>query len=104
VGIPEYSFHYSTRLAEDGTYVVEGEVKQRVVVGRSKTPVDGMTYRGMITITVTGKDKKEYPVRVLIENEVTPFAFKVPVKPREIVLNKSGEMLAHDVLINEDFL
>ena len=102
-GIPEYSFNYTTRMAEDKTYIVEGNIKQRVVLGPDKQVLEGAFYRGIITVTVTGVDKQDYPVRILVENETTPFQFKVPVKPRDIVLNKSGEMLAHDIFVNEDF-
>ena len=38
--------------------------------------------------------------RVLVEGQETPFAFKLAVEPREVTLNKYGEMLAHDVLEN----
>jgi aminopeptidase N len=104
-GVPRYSFTYDTRRAEDGTWIVEGKVKQQVVVG-SKTKfhaMDDTYYRGMVQITVTGKDKKEYPVRFPVEGPETPFAFKVPVAPREVVLNKHNKTLAHDVLVGRDF-
>jgi hypothetical protein len=103
VGLPEYAFNYRTRRAEDGSYIVEGDIKQRIVVGLTKEVLPGKTFRGVVTINVTGKDKKEYPVRILVENETTPFAFKLPVEPREIALNENGGMLAHDVLVNRDF-
>lgn len=103
VGLPEYSFNYRTRQAEDRNYVVEGTIKQHIVVGNKKDTLPGKTYRGILTVTVIGKDKKEYPVRVLVEKEQTPFAFKVPVQPLDVVLNKYGEVLAHDVLVNRDF-
>jgi hypothetical protein len=103
IGLPEYSFEYTTRMAEDKTYVVEGKVRQRVVVGADKSVIEGKFYRGIITVTVIGVDKQEYPARVRLEGEVTPFAFKVPVKPRDVVLNKNGEMLAHDITVNQAF-
>jgi aminopeptidase N len=102
-GLPEYAFNYRTRRAEDGSYIVEGDIKQRIVVGLSKEVLPGETFRGVVTINVTGKDKKEYPVKILVEEETTPFAFKLPVEPREIALNENGGMLAHDVLVNRDF-
>jgi hypothetical protein len=103
VGLPEYAFNYKTRRAEDGSYIVEGNIKQRIVVGGTKEVLPGKTFRGVVTITVTGRDKKEYPVKILVEKETTPFVFKVPVEPREIALNENGGMLAHDVLVNRDF-
>ena len=72
-------------------------------MGPDKQVLEDTFYRGIITVTVTGTDKQDYPVRILVENETTPFAFKVPVKPRDIVLNKNGEMLAADIFVNEDF-
>jgi hypothetical protein len=104
-GIPQYSFNYSTRQAEDKTWIVEGTVNQRIVVGnKSKYHVMPDTYyRGVVQITVTGKDKQEYPVRFVVEGPETPFAFKVPVAPRQIVLNKDNEMLSLDVLENRGF-
>jgi aminopeptidase N len=102
-GIPEYSFNYSYRQAEDRSYIVEGTVKQRVVVGLKKHELEGVYYRGVIPITVTGKDQQEYPARLLVEGAETPFAFKVPVKPDEITFNKYGEILAHPVLENRSW-
>jgi len=103
VGIPEYSFSYSSRLAEDGNYIIEGKVKQRIVAGLKKQPLDDVFYRGIVPITVTGKDKQEYPARLLVENAETPFAFKVPVEPLEVSLNKYGEVLAHPTLDNQSW-
>ena len=103
IGLPEYSFEYTTRMAEDKTHIVEGKIRQRIVVGPEKSVIEGKFYRGIITVTVIGTDKKEYPARVRLEGEVTPFAFKVPVKPRDVILNKNGEMLAHDITVNQAF-
>jgi aminopeptidase N len=103
VGIPEYSFNYTYRQAEDGTWVVQGNIKQRVVLGAEKREMPGQVFRGKIMITVLDKKKQEYNVPVVISDEDTPFAFKVPEEPFEVTLNKNGEMLAHDVLDNQDF-
>jgi aminopeptidase N len=103
VGMPEYSFHYTYRQAEDGNWVVEGDIKQRVVIGAEKTPMPGQVFRGRTSITVIDKQGVEYSVPVVIDAAVTPFAFKVPKEPLDIVLNKNGGMLAHDVLVNRDF-
>lgn len=101
VGIPEYSFEYETRLAEDGTTIVQGTIRQRILMGPERAVAEGKTYRGIITITAIGKSKKEYPIRVRIEDEETPFGFKVPEKPVNVVLNMNNEMLAHDIRIND---
>jgi hypothetical protein len=103
VGMPEYSFHYTYRQAEDGNWIVEGDIKQRVVLGAEKVPLPGQVFRGKTSITVVDKKGTEYSVPVVIDAEVTPFAFKVPKEPLDVVLNKHGGMLAHDVLINRDF-
>jgi hypothetical protein len=70
------------------------------VAGVRKHELDGVYYRGVIPITVVGKDGQEYPARLLVEGPETKFAFKVPVKPDEITFNKYGEILAHPVLEN----
>jgi hypothetical protein len=105
VGIPQYSFTWDTRRAEDGTWIVEGRIRQRVLIGnRTRYHVmDGKYYRGVVQVTVTGKDKKEYPVRFAIEGPETPFAFKVPVAPRDVVLNEHHELLSHETLVGRDF-
>jgi len=103
VGVPEYSFNYSYRQTEDGNYLVEGNVLQHVVAGLKKKELDGVFYRGIVPVTVLGKDKLEYPARVLVEGADTPFAFNVPVEPLEITLNKYGEILAHPPLQNRSW-
>lgn len=103
VGLPEYSFNYTYRQAEDGNWVVEGDIRQRVVIGAAKIELPGEVFRGRTTITVIDKKGNEYNVPVVIDAEVTPFAFKVPREPLEIVMNKNGDMLAHDVKVNQPF-
>jgi hypothetical protein len=103
VGIPEYSFFYGYRQTEDGNFVVEGKIKQRVVAGLKKHELEDVYYRGIIPVTVLGRDSKEYPARVLVEGQETPFAFKIPVEPLEIAFNKYGEILAHPTLDNQDW-
>lgn len=103
VGLPQYSFNYRTRQAEDGNWIVEGNIKQRIVVGKGEHELRGESYRGIISITVDGADKQEYPVQVLLDGPDTPFQFKVPVEPIELTLNKNLEMLAHDVLENRSW-
>jgi hypothetical protein len=103
IGMPEYSFNYTYRQAEDGTWIVEGDIKQRVVIGADKVPMPGEVFRGRTSVTVIDKNGEEYNVPVVIDAEVTPFAFKVPKEPLDILLNKNGGMLAHDVLVNRGF-
>jgi hypothetical protein len=101
VGVPEYSFNYTTRQTEDGNWLVQGNVKQRVVVGNKKHVLDGVYYLGAVPITVTArKSKKEYRVPIRVEGAESEFAFKVPEEPLDITFNKYNEILAHDILVN----
>jgi len=104
VGLPEFDFDYTTRRTEDGGWIVEGRVRQRLLVGsRNKGDVlTGQHYRGRSTITVVGRDKKEYPYRLIVNGPETPFAFKVPVEPRDVYLNRNGEFLALDPVTPTD--
>ena len=105
VGLPQYSFHYTVRRAEDKSYIVEGVIKQRVVVGNQSNHqvLDGQYYRGLGVITVRGRDGKDYPVKFKVEGASTPFRFRVPVEPATVTFNGEGELLALDVLVNQDF-
>ena len=86
-----------TRKTEDGKFAVEGTIRQRVFAGRHDLPLKGVYYRGIVPVTVLGKDKKEYSASVVVEGPETPFAFKVPVRPLEVTLNKHGEILARPI-------
>ena len=103
IGIPQYSFKYGYRKDEDGTYIVEGKVKQRVVAGLKKYVLDDVYYRGIVPVVVIGRDKQEYRKRLLVEGAETDFVFKVSVEPMEITFNANGEILAQPVLDNLDF-
>jgi hypothetical protein len=103
IGIPQYSFNFEYRKAEDGTYVVQGKIKQRVVVGLKKYVLDDVYYRGIVPVVVLGRDGQEYRKGLLVEGAETDFAFKVPVEPTEITFNDGGEILAESVIYNLDF-
>jgi aminopeptidase N len=103
IGIPQYSFNHGFRKAEDGTYIVEGKVKQRVVVGLKEHVLDGVYYRGIVPVVVIGQDGQEYRKGLLVEGAETDFQFKVPVEPDVITFNANGEILAQSVLDNLDF-
>ena len=103
-GIPQFSIYYNTRRTEEGNYLVQGVVRQRVVIGKEQEPVPNVYYRNVGAITVTDKKGTEYPpVRFIVEGAETEFQFKVPEEPLEVAFNKYGEILAHDVLVNQDF-
>jgi hypothetical protein len=100
-GIPQYRLDYEVRQAEDRTWIIEGTVEQRVLVGskRNYEVLGRQYYRGVADVTVkTGRN--EYNQRLLIEGETTPLMLKVPEKPLEIILNKEHDILAHDILVN----
>jgi hypothetical protein len=100
VGMPEYVFNYEYREAEDGTWIVEGNIKQRVTLGANRVVMPGEVFRGRTRITVIDKNGAEYNVPVVIDAEVTPFAFKVPQEPFEVVMNKNGDMLTNQIHVN----
>ena len=103
VGIPEYNLTYKTRQTEDGSWLVEGTIKQRVVIGdhRNLRVMEGKFYRGVVDITVDAKKGETYTSRLILDGEETPFKLKVTEKPLEVALNRDGEMLAHDVVVNQ---
>ncbi|HET6373940.1 MAG TPA: M1 family aminopeptidase, partial [Candidatus Polarisedimenticolia bacterium] len=103
VGLPEFTFNYTTRTAEDGSEIVEGDVVQRIMLKPAsavKEVLPGLFFKGIVPITVIGKSGKEYRKRVIIEGEKTSFKFNVPEKPKEIIFNKNGESLAYDIKVN----
>jgi len=104
-GIPQYKMNYETQKAEDGNWVVRGSVEQRIVVGDGPTRsvVEGGKFLALVPITVTGRDGQEYTQPVYVRDSEATFGFKVPVEPVEVELNKHGETLAHDVLVNRDW-
>jgi aminopeptidase N len=103
IGIPQYAFNFEYRKAEDGTFIVQGNVKQRVVAGLKKYVLDDVYYRGIIPVVVEGRDGQEYRKGLLVEGAQTDFAFKVPVEPMEITFNDDGEILAESVIYNLEF-
>ena len=105
VGLPEFTFTYSTRPAEDGQqYIIEGEITQRLFLKPGmavKEEIAGQYFKGMVPITVIGKSGKEYRKKVLIESPKVAFKFNVPEKPKEVDLNKYGESLGYDIKVVE---
>ncbi len=94
VGIPQYHVEVEHQPTEDGKFAVRGVIHQRVFVGRHDLELSQVYYRGVVPVTVKGKDKQEYSANVVVEGPQTPFAFKVPVKPIDIQVNKYGAILA----------
>jgi hypothetical protein len=103
-GTPQYRFLYEVRATEDGGYLIEGVIEQRVVMGSgsSHDVLEGTYYRGVVDITVEAKGES-YERRLVVEGPQTPFKLKVPKKPIEVALNKNGEMLSLDVIVNKSW-
>ena len=101
VGIPEFTLDYAIRETEDGSYLIEGNIDQSILIGngRSAKKVEGRHYRGVIKLTVKGRKKgEEYTKKIVLNDESTSCKVKVPVKPIDVAINGSGGMLAHDVV------
>ncbi len=101
--IPQYKFDWTTRKNEEGKWVVEGQITQRLLVGNKAKyeVVPDKTVRGVASITVEAQGGEKFRQRILVENEVTPFAFIVPNKPVDLILNEEGDMLAHETVENQ---
>ncbi len=102
VAIPEFTVDYRTRRTEDGKWLVEGVVRQRLAIGKDRFPVEGQYYLGVGRVVVTGrKSKQEYATQIRVEGPESPFRFKVPEEPLEIAFNKYGDMLSYPVQTRE---
>lgn len=97
VGIPEYCFDYKTRQTEDGEYMIEGKVLQRVVGGTRRQVLEGVYFTGLVPLSIKCSGGKVYQRRILIKGAETPIQVKVHEKPTSVVLNEHGEVLAHQV-------
>jgi len=102
--VPQYRLAYDVRQTEDGSWLIEGTVEQRVVIGsnRSRVVIDGTYYRGVVYVTALAKGQ-EYRSRLVLGGPSTRFQFKLKDKPVEVTLNKHNEILAHDVLVNRSW-
>jgi hypothetical protein len=100
VGIPELGLEYTARPTEDGKFVIEGQIRQRVVAGSDREVIEGKTFRGLSVITVEGAGDQLFTIPVSLDGPATSFVFKVPAKPNNVFLNRNGEMLSYDVEIS----
>jgi hypothetical protein len=101
VGQPEYTFTYGVRQTEDGKFLVEGKVDQRVLLGRTKDVLEGKYFTAIVPVIVTGKDGKEYRVPLKIQGASTPFRIPMKDRPKDVHFNKYGESLAYDVIVKK---
>jgi aminopeptidase N len=104
-GLPQYALFYSVRQTEDGKWLVEGKIKQRVLAGKSETELPGVYFRALAPLTFVTADGKEFKSAkpLLVEAAETPFRLKIAQKPVAVYFNKDGEILAHDVLVNQSW-
>jgi hypothetical protein len=99
-GMPQYALEYDIRQAESGNWIIEGAVRQRVLLGDTEYVLEDAVYRGVVDLTVKAKGG-DYVKRLVINDAVTPIQLQVPNRPLEVELNQHGEMLAHDTLYNQ---
>jgi hypothetical protein len=105
VGVPQYALSWTKRKNEQGKWVVEGSIKQRVVMGQDKVELKGVYYRGVAPLTfidLNGKETKSAKP-MLVQGAETPFKVIVADEPEFVYFNKDGEILAEDLLINQSW-
>lgn len=92
VGVPELKWSYNVRATEDGQWLVEGKILQRVVVGQKNHVLKDVYYRSNVPVTIyVGKEETRY--NVLVEGPETTFRLKSAQKPTKVALNDKGEAL-----------
>jgi hypothetical protein len=105
VGLPQYAILWTKRRNEQGKWIVEGTIKQRVVMGEDKTELKGVYYRGVAPLTFVDLGGKEVKATkpILVQGAETPFKVIVAEEPEQVYFNKDGEILAEDLLINRSW-
>lgn len=105
IGKPQYALNYTTRKNEQGKWIVEGSIKQRVVFGKYRDVMPGVFYRGVAPLTFVTPDGKELKSAkpILVQGAETPFRVIVADEPAQVFFNKDGEILAEDTLINRSW-
>ncbi len=120
IGKPQYALNYTSKRNEQGRWVVDGTIKQRVVYGKYRDVMPGVYYRGvapltfvdangkemgpdkMTVVTPDGKEQKTNG-KIIVQGAETPFRFIVADEPAQVFFNKNGEILAEDTLINRSW-
>ena len=93
VGLPEYKFQLDSRPTEDGAYLIEGKIQQRLVLGKDDEVLEDRYFRGRVPVVVEFRRGEPLTRWVLVEGPETFVRFKVAKKPKKIVLNGHGEVL-----------
>jgi aminopeptidase N len=105
VGTPQYALFWSKRKNEQNKWIVEGSIKQMVLMGADKTELKGVYYRGVAPLTfvdLNGKETKSAKP-MLVQGAETPFKVIVADEPEQVYFNKDGEILAEGSLINQSW-
>jgi hypothetical protein len=115
-GLPQYALLYDTRQTEDGKWLVEGKIKQRVLAGKDKVELPGVFFTAAGWLTFELKDGKkvvwpprpknaqESPKLWVVKGAETPFKVPgLPDKPIAVYFNKDGDILAQDVVVNQSW-
>jgi aminopeptidase N len=105
VGTPQYAIFWTKRKNEQGKWIIEGSIKQRVVMGSDKTELKGVYYRAVAPLSfvdLNGKETKATKA-LLVQGAETPFRVIVAEEPEQVYFNKDGEILAEDLLINRSW-
>ena len=55
VGLPQFTFNYTTRKTEDGSYLIEGKIRQRVVAGPDKAVLPGVFFNALAKVVAIGR-------------------------------------------------
>jgi len=106
VGKPQYAIYWTKRKNEQGKWIVEGSIKQRVVMGSDLTELPGVYYRGVAPLTFVAfngdevKSAKPFLVQGP-ETKIPPLT--LPFEPQQVYFNKDGEILAANLMINESW-
>ena len=116
VGLPQYSLLYDVRQTEDGKYLLEGRIKQRVLAGKKNIELPGVYFKTRAFLTFEFADGKQmrWPAKpknpgeqekmFIVDGAETPLPkIKLPEKPVAVYFNKDGEILAHEILINRSW-
>jgi aminopeptidase N len=105
VGIPQYAISWTKRKNEQDKWIVEGTIKQRVVMGKDKIELKGVYYRGVAPLTFVDLNGKEVKSAkpMLVQGPETPFKVIVADEPEQVYFNKDGEILAEDTLTNKSW-
>ena len=106
VGVPQYALFWTKRKNEQGKWIIDATIKQRVVFGKDKVELPGVYYRGVAPLTFVDANGKETKTAksFLVQGAETKLPpMIVPDEPDQVYFNKDGEILAEDGLVNRSW-